>query len=36
MIPNTLSEEVIDLLIDEIIKNKDFEKSNTDQKLMKV
>ena len=30
IIPNILIEEDIDIVIDEIVNNKDFEKSNTD------
>ena len=30
IIPNILNEEVIDIVIEEIVMNKDFEKSNTE------
>ena len=30
IIPNILNEEDIDIVIDELVKNKDFEKSNTE------
>ena len=30
IIPNILNEEYIDIVIDEIVRNKDFEKSNTE------
>ena len=36
IIPNILNEEDIDVVIEEIVNNKDFEKSDTKQKLMKV
>ena len=36
IIPNILNEEDIDIVIEEIVNNKDFEKSNTKIKIMKV
>ena len=32
IIPNILNEEDIDVVIEEIVNNKDFEKSNTEKK----
>ena len=36
IIPKTLNEEDIDVVIEELVNNKHFEKSDTEYKLMKM